>query len=239
MNIQTTKSHSDSNGIKMLMYGASGSGKTRACAHLTKAGYKPLFVSAESGTQSLKEYEIPLVDISTDDSGKALPLEKRFDRLGEVYKFIQSGKHDFDTIYVDSLTEINKCLIAQLKSMPEYQDPKQTLKMYGQNLEMMVRLARAFRDLPYNVVLVALESVEKDEVGRRFTTADFIGQVANHLPPLMDEVLNLQVVEKDGKQVQQFQCQLGNNVKCKDRSGKLQMFESYDLGLIFKKMKQT
>jgi hypothetical protein len=237
MNITTTKSHSASNGVKIILTGASGFGKTRAVSHLIKEGFKPLFISAESGTQSLKEFEIPMIDISTNDKGEPVPMEKRFSRLGEVFKFLKEGQHKFDTIYIDSLTEINKCLIAELKAKPEYQDPKNTLKLYGENAEIMLKLARAFRDLPLNVVLVCLQSVEKDEIGKRYITADLVGKVADHLPPLYDIILNLQIVEQEGKKIQRFQCQAGDNIVAKDRTGQLNFYEEYDLGKLFKKVK--
>jgi hypothetical protein len=236
VNITTSKQHSESNGIKVLLHGFTGVGKTRAVSHLFQAGYKPLFVSAEGGTKSIAEFDIPLVDISVDNSGNPIPMEKRFSRLGEVFKFLKDGKHDFDTAYVDSLTEINKCLIAELAAKPEFQDPKNTLRLYSENKKIMANLARAFRDLPMNIVLVALSTADKDDVGRRFITADLVGSVSGDLPPLMDEVLYLHTLEKEGKQVTQFQTFKTAQVDAKDRAGKLLPFEQYDLGSIFNKL---
>lgn len=236
MNLLTTKSHSENNGIKMLLYGQTGTGKTRTAGQLFEAGYKPLFISAESGTKSIAQYDIPMVDVSVSDKGETLKMEKRFDRLGEIYQWVKDGKHDFRTIFVDSFTEINKTLIEALKAQPEYADPKNTLKLYGENMVRMVKLARAFRDLPYNVVLVCLASTDKDEVGKRFIQPDLVGKVSEHLPPLMDEVLYLHTVEKDGKTLTQIQTKSGNSVVAKDRSGQLLPIENYEMGEIFKKL---
>lgn len=235
MNIQTTDKFLDSYGIKMLLVGESGSGKTRSVATLQKAGYKPLLISAESGVRSLAGNPIPMIDISKNDKGEDLPMEKRFDRLGEVYAWLKKGQSEYDTIFVDSLTEINAALIIQLKQ--EIPDAKDTLKVYMANSEKMVKLVRAFRDLPYNVVLVSLSEVEKDELGKRFTTASVVGKVAQHLPALMDEVIHIQVVEDENKKIsRRFQCGASSGIVCKDRSGMLNTFEPADLGQLFNKI---
>ncbi len=237
MLIQKTNAHAETAGIKAVVFGQSGTGKTRSIISLKKAGFKVLLISAESGTISLADEVIDMIDISRDDNGVEIPMEKRFERIGEIFKFLKNGKHDYDTVCLDSMTEINKCLIAYLKAKPEYQDPKNTLKMYGENLETMTKLARVFRDLPYNVVLISLSGIEKDDVGRRFVTTDLVGQVANHIPPLFDEVLYLHIADADGKPERRFQCHSTKDVICKDRSGKLSLFEPYDLGAIFTKIK--
>lgn len=235
MNIQTTDEFLDSYGIKMLITGESGVGKTRSVASLQEAGFKPILISAESGVRSLAGSHIPLVDISRDDKKQEIPMTGRFERLGEVYKWLKAGQKDYDTVFLDSLTEVNQALLSHLKE--KYPDAKDSLKLYGQNMEMMVKLVRAFRDLPYHVVLISLSEVERDEFGRRFTTASVVGKVANHLPALMDEVLNMQVIEDENKKTStRFQCQSSPGMICKDRSGKLSMYENANLGLIFKKI---
>lgn len=235
MNIQTTDEFLEKHGIKLLLIGESGVGKTRSVASLKNAGYRPLLISAESGVRSLAGIDIPMIDISKNDKGEDLPLEKRFDRLGEVYAWLKKGQSEYDVIFVDSLTEINQALIVQLKM--EIPDAKDTLKVYMANSERMVKLVRAFRDLPYHVVLVALSEVEKSEIGQRFTTASVVGKVAQHLPALMDEVLHLQIYEDENKKIyRRFQCDISPGIVAKDRSGRLNRFEQADLGIIFNKI---
>lgn len=236
MKVQTVDQFLDVVGIKMLLTGASGVGKTRSAISLKDAGYKPIIISAESGVLSLKGTNLPMIDIARDDEKKEVPMSQRFDRLGQVFTWLKAGQPEYDTVFLDSLTEVNQALMAQLAL--KYPDRKDSLPKYADNSEMMLKLVRAFRDLPYNVVIVALEETEKDDLGRRYTTASVIGKVANQLPSLMDEVLNLQVYQdENGKQKTRFQCAPSNSIVCKDRSGQLKMFEEADLGKVFNKIK--
>lgn len=235
MKVQTTDTFLEGFGIKCLLTGASGVGKTRSVASLKAAGYKPIMISAESGVLSLRGSGIPMIDISQTDDGKEIQLKDRMARLYEVFAWLKAGQKDYDTVFLDSLTEVNQALLAALKE--KHKDMKDTLKLYMDNSEVMQRLAREFRDLRYNVVIVSLSEVEKDDLGRRFTTASVVGKVAQHLPALFDEVLNLQVYENEKKeQLTRFQCRSTVDTVCKDRSGKLEFYEPYDLGKIFRKI---
>lgn len=236
MKIQSTDEFLSAHGIKCLLTGPSGVGKTRSAASLKAAGYKPILFSAESGVLSLSGEGIPMIDLAKDDNGKEIPPKDRLLRLAEMFKWAREGQKQYDTIILDSLTEVNQCLMAYLDD--KYKDAKETLKKYGDNMVIMTRLVKEFRDLPYNVVLIALSEVEKDDVGRRYTTASVVGKVAQHLPAFFDEVLYLHVAEDENKKpVTRFQCKSTMDIVCKDRSGKLGLYEPYDLGLIFNKIK--
>lgn len=219
-------------GIKCVLYGASGVGKTTQIKTLVAEGYKVLVVSAESGLLSLSGTKVDMIDISTNDKGETIAPAKRFERLLEVYKFLSGTKHGYDTIVLDSLTELNQCLLETLRE--KHTDPKDTLKMFGENSQVMQKMIKAFRDLDLNVVLIALASLEKDDLGRRFTTIDVVGKVAGAIPPLFDEVLYM---FSDDKGVRQILTTNTDKTVAKDRSGKLTMVEEANLGKIFKKIK--
>jgi phage nucleotide-binding protein len=219
-------------GIKCVLYGASGVGKTTQIKTLVSEGFKVLVISAESGLLSLAGTKVDMVDISTNDKGEQLPPSKRFERLLEVYKYMSSQKHGYDTIVLDSLTELNSCLLEALRE--KFPDAKDTLRMFGENSMIMQKMIKAFRDLEINVILIALESNEKDDVGRRFTTIDVVGKVAAAIPPLFDEVLYMFVDDKGGRQILTNKSE---KTVAKDRSGKLTMVEEANLGKIFKKIK--
>jgi adenosyl cobinamide kinase/adenosyl cobinamide phosphate guanylyltransferase len=237
MRITNTEDYLKGYGIKCLINGQSGVGKTRSVISLKDAGFKPIIVSAESGILSLQGNNIPMIDISKDDSGKDLEMKDRIKRLAEVFTWLKEGQKEYDTVFLDSLTEINQTLMAHLED--KHKEAKDTLKKYGDNMTIMMKLVREFRDLPYNVVIVSLSEIEKDDIGRRYTTSSVVGKVAQHLPSFFDEVFNLSIHEDDKKTpVPKFQCRASADIVCKDRSGKLQMFEPYNLGEIFKKIKK-
>lgn len=236
MKVVSTEAFLEGYGIKCLINGQSGVGKTRSAISLKEEGFKPIIISAESGVLSLAGSSLPMIDISRDDNGKEIEPKDRVKRLAEVFQWLKQGQKEYDTVFLDSLTEVNACLMAYLDD--KYKDSKDTLKKFGDNMTIMTRLAKEFRDLPYNVVLVALSEIEKDDIGRRFTTSSVVGKVAQHLPSFFDEVFNLQVAEDEKKNaVVRFQCRSSQDIVCKDRSGKLFMYEPYNLGKIFRKIK--
>ena len=57
----TTKQAAIEGGVKVLVYGKAGSGKTRRCA----TAQKPLIISEEAGLLSLREYDIPVIEIKS------------------------------------------------------------------------------------------------------------------------------------------------------------------------------
>jgi len=234
MLIKSVNDSIQSHGIKAILYGASGVGKTTQVKTLVEEGFKPIIISAESGLLSLHGTQVDLIDISRDDKDQVLEPSKRFERLGEAYKYLAEGKHKYDTIILDSLTEINQCLMDYLRV--KYPDAKDTLKMYGDNAVMMNKVIKSFRDLKYNVVLIALDSIEKDEVGKRYITIDLVGKVAANVPPLFDEVLYLFINEEGGRNILTTKTE---KTVAKDRSGKLAQIETANLGKIFKKIKEV
>lgn len=234
MLIKTVNKSIEGHGIKAILYGASGAGKTSQVKTLVQSGFKPIIISAESGLLSLHGTDVDLIDISRNDKDEVIEPSKRFERLGEAYKFLAEGKHNYDTIILDSLTEINQCLMDYLRV--KYPDSKDTLKMYGDNAVMMSKVIKGFRDLKYNVVLIALDSIEKDETGKRFITVDLIGKVAANVPPLFDEVLYLFIDEEGGRKILTTKTE---KTVAKDRSGKLAQIEEANLGKLFKKIKEV
>jgi phage nucleotide-binding protein len=236
--IKTADQFLDNYGIKALLTGASGVGKTTSIKSLADEGFKPILISAESGLLSLAgSNNISIIDISKDENDKPIELKDRASFLMQkVFPFIKEGKHGFDTVFLDSITEVSSCVMAHLGA--KYPDPKNNLLKYGENSEIMRKIVKEFRDLKYNVVVVALSTVEKDDVGRRFVVPDVVGKISNELPAMFDEVLNLQIyTDEAGVSKRRFQCHPSDLILCKDRSGKLDLYENLTLGQIFKKIK--
>lgn len=210
--------------IKIVVYGEPGVGKTS----LAKTIKEPtLIISAESGLLSIAGSDIDFIDISQDDNGNMIPKEQRIKRLGEAYQYLLSdeARKKYKWIVIDSLTEISQNLIEQLNQ--EFPERKDSLVMYGENSKRMRSLVKSFRDLPYyNVVMIALPSVEKDESGMRFLTVDLVGSFSSKLPALFDEVFYMHV-NKEGERF--LLTEKSDKVVCKDRSGKLHRLEKPDL----------
>lgn len=228
MKILNTK-NIDAHYIKGLINGLSGAGKTKL-AHTLKG--KTLIVSAESGLLSLKDYDIDFISIAHNDKGEVLQNpQDRLKRLSEVYSFLQL-ETIYDNVFVDSLTDISQVLVEALKL--QFPDPKDSLKLWGENASRMRAIVKSFRDLPeYHVFFTCVSEIEKDENGRRYTGFQVSGKMAIELPQYFDEVFYLNV-DADGKR--HLITNKTDNILAKDRSNKLAPVEPADLGYIMDKI---
>jgi phage nucleotide-binding protein len=223
--------------LKIIIYGASGSGKTTLAKTI---GEPTLIISSEAGLLSLQGSDIDAIDISIDDHGKAIPKEKRIARLGEVYSFLQTdAAKKYKWVFIDSLSELSQNLMEQLYL--EFPERKDSLPMFGELSKRSRALIKGFRDLPnFNVVMTALDEVDKDEGGQRFTNIQMVGKISNQIPAMFDEVFYLHVQkEEDGNEKRVLVTSNSDKLRCKDRSGKLEKIEDANLGLIINKIRGT
>lgn len=221
------------NKVKMVLYGISGAGKTSSIKTLPHE--RTLVISAESGLLSLAGTNIKYVDIATDDNNKVLSPENRIKRLNDIVTYLESeeAKKLYDTIVVDSLTEIGEVIATYWKE--KITDKAKMFEVWGNIGTSQINFIKKMRDMPYyNVVFLALEDLDKDESSRRYYGPSLPGNTAkDFLIPAFDLVFRI-VVEADGKR--HVQTQPLATVKCKDRSGKLAPQEPLDLGLILNKI---
>lgn len=230
MKIQSTSSV-NSTRLKILVSGPSGSGKTTSIAALKDAGYRPLVASFEGGLLPLAKHQIDYIDGTRDDAGKLIPKERRSERLKEFFNFINTEEcqKKYDTIVLDSLTEISQCLYDGLKI--QFPDRKDSLVLFGELGQRSRDTIKAFRDTNYHVVCLCLSKVEKDEFGKRFAALDMMGSVSDRAPQYFDTVTHIRVMP-DGKR--EFVCQPTDQIMAKDRSSMLGKTES-SLASIFNK----
>jgi len=140
-------SNSIMDGIKILIYGASGVGKT---TQLGEIEGKVLILSAESGLLVLKDKQIDVIDIDS------------VEKLGNVYLAVKNKELDYETICIDSLSEIGDMVVNELEQDEYYGNPSNTFKLWMEYTKRMINIVKLFRDLKgVNVVFTALsESVE-------------------------------------------------------------------------------
>ena len=235
MKIQSTanvKNHK----VKLLDTGPSGAGKTTSIGTLKAAGFRPIVYGLEAGLLPLSRVPggIDFIDGSKDENGKPLPRELRSGGLRKFFAFLQTEecRNKYDTVVLDSLTEISQCLFDELKA--KYPDRKDSLVLYGELGQYTRSLIKNFRDLDYHVVITCLTKVEKDEAtGKRYVAFDLIGSISEKVAQLFDIVLYLRVTPEGGRE---FVCCQTESIGAKDRSGRLDPIEKPDLGEIFKKV---
>lgn len=231
---KTTKNFK-SDRLSILVYGQSGSGKTSVAATLPG---KVLIVNAENGLLSISSgKEMAVYDITVDKDGKELGREWRFEKLLHLLKEVLPGMTEkFDWLVFDSLTEISQNVAEALKK--KYPDKSDSLKLWGEYNDLMVAFIKQLRDYrPFNILLLALDSIDKDDTGKRFTGVDINGKVSSRVPALLDEVFYLKDFEgADGKKVKKLITSTYQNITAKDRSGKLDQFEDPNLSNIVAKI---
>ena len=232
----TTTDSATTERASIFVYGASGSGKTQLARTLNPK--ETLIINAENGLIGLRDLPIDVYDITVDGEGTPMARNFRFEKLiAFLHKLNEKEyKEKYKYIFIDSFTEIAQCLVEFLKV--KYPDNKDALNLWGDNKNMILGLAKSLRDFtPYNIIIVALEETEKDEVGRRFSGISVPGSASQLLGPIFDEVLNLRKFPtQEGGEVSKLVTSNHETLKCKDRSGELEKFEDPNLTVIFNKI---
>ena len=219
INVKTTGSLA-ANGVKVLVYGQAGAGKTS----LIKTLPNPIVLSAEGGLLSIQDADLPFIEISDMET------------LREAYTWLTQSDEakGFQSVALDSISEIAEVVLNAEKKATK--DPRQA---YGAMQEQMADIIRAFRDLPgRHVYMSAKLEKTQDEMGRVLYAPSMPGnKTGQALPYFFDEVLALRV-EKDGDGNTQraLMCDSDGLWLAKDRSGKLDMWEAPDLSAAFAKI---
>jgi len=155
---------------------------------------------------------------------------------------LKETQEKYDWVFIDSLTEIGQYLLDLLKV--EYPNRKDALVMFGENLNRMLSMVKAFRDLPhYNIVFTSLVVSEKDQENRMHLEADLIGKISKKINALFDEVFYLfstnELNEEGmyaGKSKRKLLTGQTETMNCKDRSGALALYEEANLSVVAQKI---
>lgn len=217
--ITSTKDYG-ANGVKILVYGPAGIGKTVLCG----SAPSPIIISAESGLLSLADLDIPVIEVKTVDD------------VNEVYDWLVGSKEaeQYETPCLDSVTEIAEVLLAQFKS--EEKDPRAA---YGRLADEMGRTIRNFRDIKGKNVYFSAKQVKlTDDVGVTTYAPSMPGkQLLNGLPFFFDEVLPMRIGKlESGEEYRYLQTHADMLRDGKDRSGKLAKQEEPNLTKLFNKI---
>jgi len=217
----TTDQAAQLHGVKLLVYGDSGAGKT----YMASTAPAPVILSAEAGLLSLRRFQIPVIEIQTVED------------LVQAHLWCQQSAEagQFQTVYLDSITEIAEVVLANAKKLVK--DPRQA---YGELIEKMLSTIKAFRDLQgKHVVMTAKMEPFKDTLNGTVTyMASMPGsKLGPQLPYLFDEVFRLGIgVDAQGAKYRFLQTQPDLQYSAKDRSGVLDPVEPPDLNYVFNKI---
>lgn len=209
------------NGVKCVVYGPSGAGKTVLCS----TAPTPVIISAEKGLLSLQHVHVAAIEVS------GMP------QMVEAYRWVTNSKEakQFGTVCLDSATEIAEVVLADLKQRSR--DPR---KAYGELQDTVLTMFRDFRDLPgKNVVFTAKQNMNKDGATGQILYGPMMpGQVLpQQLPYFFDEVFQLAVgKDNNGNEFRALRTKRDMQNEAKDRSGRLAEWEPADLSHVFGKI---
>ena len=207
------------NGVKMLVYGQAGAGKTT----LIKTLPNPIIISAEAGLLSLQDADLPYIEVNTMDD------------LKEAYVWLTSEEGEkFESVAIDSISEIAEVVLNHEKTVAK--DPRAA---YGEMQNQMQELIRVFRDLPgRHILMTAKLEKTSDEMGRMLYSPSMPGNKMGQMMPFyFDELLALRVEkDADGETQRTLQSSPDGLWQAKDRSGKLDSYCEPDLGAVIKKI---
>lgn len=221
IHLQSSRELSALHGIKVLVYGGAGVGKTR----LVATAPAPVLISAESGLLSLRQFDIPVWPVQS------------FADLYAAYNFLTQSTEakQFATICLDSISEIGEVCLSEAKKRNK--DPRQA---YGELIDSMLLLVKGFRDLPNKHVYVSAKMEHyKDEVSGVVKNQPHMPgqQLGPALPYIFDEVFHMGIAKDDkGADYRYLRTQPDFQYEAKDRSGALDAFEQPDLTHIFSKI---
>lgn len=224
-------------GVKVLVYGGPGVGKTVLGATM---GPGSVLISAESGTLSLRQrnleklfgvgnpainFDMPVIVVST--------VQDFADALAWCQNSREAGA--FHSVGLDSISEIAEVIVNSAKRTAK--DPRQA---YGELTEKMESLIRGFRDLPgKNVYMAAKMEPMKDELTGivKYGPSMPGKKLGPAVPYFFDEVFRLGVNKTpQGETYRFFQTQPDIQYDAKDRSGALAPVEIPHLGQVFAKI---
>jgi hypothetical protein len=209
--------------FNMLVYGKSGVGKTTLAgsAQAVPEMRRVLMIDIEGGTLSLRR-QYPDIDSVRVQTWKEMQL---------VYDALFAGGHGYQTVILDSLTEIQKFnmddIMRKLVDQKEARDEDvPSIREWGKNLEQIRRFVRAFRDLPLNVIFTALVREDKDKMLKLVNMPSLSGKMAGEVAAFLDIVLFYSIKEvtdadNNVKQMRVLQSQATETTTAKDRSGLL------------------
>lgn len=219
----TTGKLAGSHGVKFLVYGNSGAGKTM----LVPTAPKPLLISAENGLLSLTRQNIERVfGVNTPGISYDIPVAKisTVQGLTDVFNWVSqpANKSAFSTICLDSISEIAEIVLKN--ALVQNKDGRMA---YGDLAEQLLTLVRCFRDLDGINVYFSAKMGLCDH--SNLFGPSFPGKILDReIPYLFDEVFQLQVLaNSDGTPARCLRTSPDATHNAKDRSGALDVRGEY------------
>lgn len=244
-------------GVKLLLLGKSGIGKTTRLKDLDPA--TTLFLDIEAGDLSVADWPGDTIrpaswpesrDFFVFLAGpdRSLPPECAFSQAHYDHVVEQLGDpaqlQRYQTFFVDSITQLSRQCFAWCKTQPaatSERNGKPDLRgaygLLGQ--EMVGALTHLQHARGKNVIFVGILDEKLDDYNRKHFVPQIEGSKTGlELPGIVDEVVTLAELQaEDGSAYRAFVTHTVNpfGFPAKDRSGRLDLLEPPDLGALIAK----
>jgi hypothetical protein len=248
-------------GVKLLMLGKSGIGKTSRLKDLDPV--TTLFLDGEAGDLAVADWPGDTIRLTSwPDSrdlfvflagpDKSLPPESAFSQAHYdhvIQKFGDPAQLDrYQTFFLDSITQLSRQCFAWCKTQPGAvsdrsgkPDLRAAYGLLGQ--EMISALTQLQHARGKNVVFVAILDERLDDFNRKVFVPQIEGSKTSlELPGIVDEVVTLaEIKAEDGSSYRAFVTHTVNpyGFPAKDRSGRLDLLEPPHLGALIAKCAGT
>jgi len=164
----------------ILVYGEPGVGKT---VFASTAPKPILWLESEGGTLSIG-----------DKSGIDIARVAGLATYREALIFLEANPGKYASVVIDSFSETQAAVLKDIMNNVRRDDPSRDEFMpqfgeWGRLTGIMREIARAYRDLPANVVITALQREDKDDMtGKVKIRPRLSPTLADELPAFMDAV---------------------------------------------------
>ena len=186
---------------------------------------KACVLSAESGLLAVRDL-VKAGLVEGYEIGSLADFKEAYNLLANTAEM----KDRYSWVFIDSLTEISQRCDSVMRE--KYPDSSKTFRRWDDYSDTMIRIIKGFRDLhDYSVIFTCLETIDKDDVSRRYAAPDVVGRgLKEKLPSFFDLVLYMRLVQDDtGGEHRVLYTQPVNEYPAKDRSGKLNTVEKPNL----------
>lgn len=235
----TTSEEAKTNGVKLMVFGPSGYGKTMLNATLPDN----IIISAESGLLSLSPKNIRRVyGDNAPGISYNIPVIKvaNIDDLYDAYKWARDSHEakQYQTISLDSITEIMEQVLTRAKT-----DYKNGMQAYGWLASESLALMKNFREIiGTNIYMSSKMARQVDDLTNvtKYVPMAPGKQIGPQIPYLFDMMFALRVAQNEEGQTYRY-LQTGPCLEydAKDRSGSCEFSEFPHLGDIIEKIKAS